>query len=98
MSSRREHVRWLAPVSPPCFADRLLWVEFLAAAAEAQASYGEQVVLIFETGKPVRFNYEFDWCVDCTSDYRVEMRRQGRCNPSHLRERAAQQEAPNAAA
>lgn len=97
MSSRREHVRWLAPVAPPCFADRLLWVEFLASAAEGQNSQGEQKVLIFEVGKPVRFNHDFDWCTDCTSDYRREMQRQGRCNPDHLRERAPKEPA-NAAA
>jgi hypothetical protein len=98
MSSRREHVRWLAPTAPPCFADRLLWVEFLAAAAEAQNSQGEPVVLIFKAGEPVRFNHAFDWCTDCTNEYRTEMRRQGRCNPNHLREREPKETLDAAAA
>lgn len=86
MSARREHIRWLAPIAPPCFPDRLLWVEFLTSAAEGQNSQGEQQVLIFEVGKPVRFNYDFNWCDDCRPEYGAEMQRQKRCNPAHLRE------------
>lgn len=89
--SRRDDVRWLAPVAPPCFGARLLWVEFLTAAAEAQTSAGQPQVLILKAGQPVRFNFAFDWCVDCTAEYRAEMLRQKRCNPNHLREMTARE-------
>ena len=85
MSNRRAHVWRLAPPSPPCFADRLSWLEFLASAAEGQGT-GEQPVLLFEVGKPVRFNLRFNHCCDCTPEYKAAMTaaKPMRCRPEWL--------------
>jgi hypothetical protein len=42
-------------------------------------------VLIFK-GRHVSFNFEVDFCAECTVAYRVQMQRAKRCNPNHLRE------------
>jgi len=79
----------LVPKAPPCFADWPRWVAFLQSAAQGQNNPGAQKVLIVSADKPVRFNYNFDWCTGCIEDYRAQMKRQGRCNPNHLREHRA---------
>ena len=82
--SRRDLVEMLAPTSPPCFADRLSWLEYLVATAGAQSTKGEPEALIFETGKPVRFNDKLDFCGDCDPLYARVMDEQGRCCPNWL--------------
>lgn len=82
--SRRELIEMLAPLSPPCFADRLSWVEYLVAMAEAQSEKGQPAALIFEPGKPVRFNARLDFCGDCDPLYARVMNTQGRCCPNWL--------------
>lgn len=74
----------LAPVAPPCFVSRSAWKEYLVAAAEAQSEKGQPAPLIFEAGKPVRFNMDFDWCHDCEPMYAVVMENHGRCRPDWL--------------
>lgn len=82
--SRRDLVEMLAPTSPPCFADRLSWLEYLVATAGAQSTKGEPEALIFEAGKPVRFNDKLDFCGDCDPLYARVMDEQGRCCPNWL--------------
>lgn len=74
----------LAPVSPPCFADRLSWQEYLVATAESQSEKGQPAALIFEPGRPVRFNDKLDFCCDCDPLYAQVMNGQGRCCPNWL--------------
>lgn len=87
--SRRDVIEHLAPVAPPCFADRLIWVEYLVAAAEAQSEKGQPSPLIFEAGKPVRFNPAIDFCSDCDGIYATVMTSQGRCKPEWLTQQPA---------
>lgn len=88
--SRRNLVEQLAPVAPPCFADRLIWLEYLVAMAEAQSEKGQPAALIFEAGKPVRVNWALDYCSDCDSLYAKVMQSQSRCCPNWLRDQEAQ--------
>lgn len=90
----------LAPVAPPCFPTRLGWLEYLVAAAQAQkpgmrecmrGGPGEDGPLVFEAGKPVRLNYELNFCADCLEPYRAEQRKRGKCNPDHLRRLSLQE-------
>jgi hypothetical protein len=37
-------------------------------------------------GRRVTFNNELNWCEDCSTAYRSQMTKEGRCNPNHLRE------------
>lgn len=83
--SRREMVEALAPVAPPCFASRIDWREYLTAAAEAQSEKGQPAPLIFEAGKPVRFNTDFDFCHDCDPMHAVVKERRGKCKPDWLK-------------
>lgn len=85
---RREELRWIAPPAPPCFAVRTLWIEFVAAAAEAQSSFGQPRVLNTRAGEKMAFNYKFDYCADCSVEYRAAMLAQGRCHPTWVRDRA----------
>jgi hypothetical protein len=80
---RRALVIALAPPSPPCFADRLLWLEYLC---DAQVSANGNVRGPLDLRKtPVSFNLDFDFCEDCSAKYAREMQVQGRCIPGHLR-------------
>jgi hypothetical protein len=83
MSNRRAHVWHLAPPSPPCFADRLIWLEFLASAAEEPA-VGQFQVLLIEKGKPVRFNLRYPFCDACTAQHKAAMQAANKCRPAWL--------------
>lgn len=80
-------VQQLAPLAPPCFDSRLQWVTYLVSAAFAQHP-GEPGPLIFEAGKPVRFDHAWDFCVDCDAAWRREQRvvERGVCRPQWLRQ------------
>lgn len=74
-----------APPAPPCFSTRMQWVEYLRSAAAAQKQdRGEPGPLVFEAGEPVRFNYAFSFCVDCSAQHSLAMSRVGKCRPDHL--------------
>jgi|GEM_PF-2031261 len=86
MSARLDMVKQLAPPAPPCFASRMEWIEYLTSSAAAQSERGQPMPLIFEAGKPVRFNYAFDYCTDCSfsASSIAALQAQGKCKPSHL--------------
>ena len=86
MASRRVMVIALAPVAPPCFPTRTAWLEYLAAAAEAQTTKAPGP-LDLRKGEPV-FNFRHDFCAPCGAKYALAMQRQGLCKPQHLREMA----------
>jgi hypothetical protein len=91
-------VESLAPPAPDCFDSRLQWLEWLSSAAEAQKKAGiaeadqpEAGPLIFEAGRPVRFNFGLSYCMDCSTPYARAMQSRGRCNPSHLKQFSLEQ-------
>lgn len=88
MSSIRTNlVAGLAPVAPPCFPARDIWVEYLKSAAE----YGgndpatRPTPLLAKRGEVPRFNYDYNFCADCPPEYAAAMARADRCKPLHLR-------------
>lgn len=86
--SRRDAVAALLPLAPPCFASRLDWLEYSVSVAEAQSEKGQPAALIFDAGKPVRFNHNLDFCHDCDPQHALERHLQGRCKPDALRTQA----------
>ena len=92
MSQKRRLIDMLAPTAPSCFADRLSWLEWLYSLAESEGewSHGGGKLIVYVDGQP-RFNYTISFCSDCDRAYRSRMLKEGRCNPSHLREIAPQE-------
>lgn len=74
----------LAPVAPPCFSDRLTWVEYLKSAASLQREQHAPGPLLIVAGQPVRFNRSFAFCADCTAQHADAMTRAGRCDMNYL--------------
>lgn len=73
----------LHPPHPPCFKNRLLWVEYLQAAAACQNNKAEPKIIVIIDGEP-RINADFPFCADCTQIKSVEMDLAGRCDPLFL--------------
>ncbi len=82
--ARREMVIRLAPLAPPCFADRLSWLEYLCD-AQISANGNTRGPLDLRQGE-ARFNYDLDFCDDCTVKFAWQMQQQGKCHPKHLAE------------
>ena len=97
--TRRNIVRELAPPEPPCFADRLIWLEYLQGAYTTQRPNrpNSPRVLLVELGKPVRINPDFLFCADCNAAHQAAMEAAGRCWPWWLVDLAQQEEATDAA-
>lgn len=81
--NRRDTVIRLAPAAPPCFPDRLTWLEFLSSAAEEQRQ-GKGGPLDLRH-VDARFNTRFDFCASCSARHAIAMQNQGRCKPDALR-------------
>lgn len=80
--ARRKLVIELAPVAPPCFPDRLTWLEYLC---DAQISAnGNTRGPLDLRGKDPKFNYALNFCDDCTAKFSWDMQAKGRCKPGHL--------------
>ena len=89
--TRRHIVRDLAPPAPPCFSDRLIWLEYLQSAFTEQRP-GQPRVLLVEMGKPVRINPQFPFCADCSAAHQAAMEADGRCWPWWLVDMAHEQQ------
>lgn len=89
---RKALVIKLAPAAPPCFQDRLSWLEFLQGALEASRGTVTVGPLDLRKSEP-RFNYALDFCQDCTAKHAHAMQEQSRCKPLYLREMAAPEKA-----
>ena len=74
----------LAPPPPSCFFNRGSWIQYLQSAAAAQNQRNEPVVILVARDGAATFNFDFPMCADCTQVERLEMTRQGRCNPEYL--------------
>ncbi len=82
----------LAPLAPPCFADRLAWVEYLVSSAQSQRVGGngeERGPLLFEKGRAVRFDYGWSFCTDCLQEHRDRMANAGACRPDFVKRQDA---------
>ncbi len=90
--SRRAVVIQIAPVAPPCFHDRLAWVEFLVSAAEDTSRTGARRGPLDLRKTEPAFNYAFDFCEQCSANYALRMQGEDRCHPWHLRELAPKKE------
>lgn len=76
----------LAPETPPCFADRLAWIEYLMSALKAKHPIpASRLVLIEVDGRPA-FNPSLNICLDCSAQHSFRMQLAGRCKPSHIRD------------
>lgn len=82
--NRRAVVIPLIPVAPPCFEDRMSWVEFVVAADDAVKA-SERGPIDHRHPEP-RFNRRWNFCADCMATHALAMQAQGRCHPRHLRE------------
>ena len=87
--ARRKLVIELAPVAPPCFADRLAWLEYLCDAQIAANGHTRGPLDLRKT--PTTFNHRLDFCGDCTARFARQMQQQGRCNPNHLLDLSGQE-------
>lgn len=88
--SRRVLVVKLAPSAPPCFTDRLSWLEYLVSYMDDKdeiRKVGSRGPVDMRQTAP-RFNFAFDFCRDCSARHALAMQAQGRCVPSHLRDMA----------
>lgn len=74
----------LAPPPPPCFLNRMAWMEYLKSAAAAQNSRHEPKVILVTQDGTASFNYKFNICEDCTQIKSVEMMAEKRCDPEFL--------------
>lgn len=75
----------LHPPPPPCFKNRLLWVEYLQAAASCQNHKGEPKIIVIVNGEPA-INQDFPYCEDCTQLKSLDMYQKGLCNPNYLKD------------
>lgn len=78
----------LAPLAPPCFANRLAWLTYVIQASSVREHHKDVSPLIFKAGKPVEFNFEWSMCGDCDAEWRRRERvvERGKCRPDWLRQ------------
>lgn len=89
---RKALVIKLAPAAPPCFPDRLTWLEFVQQALEASRGVALMGPLDLRYGEP-RFNHALDFCADCTAKHAWQMQKEGKCVPDHLMSLAPKEKA-----
>lgn len=90
---RKALVIKLAPAAPPCFSDRLTWLEYLC---DAQvAANGNTRGPLDLRKSPPRFSLTFDFCQDCSAKHALAMQAEGRCKPGHLHVLAREKEQAN---
>lgn len=78
----------LAPLAPPCFTNRLEWVQYLKSAAASQNDRGEPRIVILNLNlkrEPV-INFDYPFCQDCTQVHSLAMTKVGRCQPQFLKD------------
>jgi len=80
--SKSRHIAELAPPPPLCFLSGMEWRSYLTSAAEGQKD--SRGPLIFKAGEPVRFNYRFRYCRDCSHERARHMAAIGKCDPHHV--------------
>lgn len=92
MTHRARIIISIAPVAPPCFPDRLAWLEFLQESDRAERRRDVLGPLDMRQPQP-RFNFDFSFCGDCTAKHAREMGAKGRCDPEHLQKLAPKEKA-----
>lgn len=79
-------IKAAAPPAPPCFADRMSWLEYLAgAASSAKHPVPKNRVVLIQVDGRQRFNPDFCFCTDCSAQHSFRMHRQGKCVPNHVK-------------
>ena len=74
----------LAPAPPPCFLNRLEWVEYLKSCAASQADGNNPKIVVVKNGEPF-INYDYPICADCTQSHSLAMTKSGKCKPDALK-------------
>lgn len=74
----------LAPPPPPCYQNRMQWMEYLKSCASTQIKRKSHKVILLQDDEPY-FNFEFNFCRDCNQIQSLRMGNAGRCNPDHLK-------------
>lgn len=67
----------IAPPTPPCFAEREQWAEYLLACQQTKSPTSP-----FKKGVYIP---SFNFCSDCTEAHAQEMLLVGKCNPAMFR-------------
>jgi hypothetical protein len=80
----------LAPLPPPCFLNRLEWVEYLKSCAASQNDGESAKIILIKDGEPT-INYNYPICADCTQIHSLDMTRAGKCRPNALKDQEAQE-------
>ena len=75
----------LAPPPPPCFLNKLEWVEYLKSCAASQNDGESPKIIYIADGEP-KINYDYPICADCTQVHSLAMGKAGRCKPNFLKE------------
>jgi len=80
----------LVPEAPPCFESRDQWVSYLTQAVidSKVSSVNESPLLPIKEEPGFAFRRDFNYCADCTFEYRNQMRQQGACHPDFIRKAA----------
>lgn len=88
MKTRASLAMLLAPIAPPCFSSRGQWLEYVAAAAEAQKqrprSDQSGPLAPHEAGLQPAFNLRWNFCGDCSEAHSMRQKKAGSCLPDWL--------------
>jgi hypothetical protein len=86
--NRRDLIEKIAPPAPPCWPDRLTWIEYLVSASQGQVCGQGEVdpvkVLVFHAGGQPTFNLRANFCSDCTPGFKAAMQAAQDCDPQFL--------------
>lgn len=80
----------LAPPPPPCYQNRMEWVQYLKAAAASQNDGESPKIILIAQGEPA-INFDYPICADCTQVHSLAMTKANRCNPNFLKQQGATQ-------
>jgi hypothetical protein len=65
----------VAPPTPACYPDRVMWAEYLLAAHLSRKVYGKP----FVNGV---FNPDWSYCKDCNGEHKALMQASSKCQPN----------------
>lgn len=74
----------LAPPPPPCFVNRIAWIEYLKSCAQSRRNGRAKKIIIVRDGVP-QINPNYRFCADCTQIHSLAMSKVGKCQPDFLK-------------
>ncbi len=80
----------LAPQPPPCFLNRMEWMEYLKSCAASQNDGESPKIIVIKDGNPA-INYDYPICADCTQIHSLAMTQAGKCKPDALKSQEPQE-------